>query len=151
MGIVMGGSQPNLSTIETPADVSNSTQITFRNKRKNTNEEYIKEELSEIRKGMAEMMQMLTSINSNQTETIKKLSEDSLKENILEIKNATDKLGCESENIKLNIDSLLCEQIKNNADIERIDSELNLLKATTSSITITAPCGNNTIEETLMT
>ncbi|CAG5022717.1 unnamed protein product [Parnassius apollo] len=83
----LSGSQPNLSTGESATDVS-TVPNTFRSKRKYTGDQDIKEELREIRKGMAEMMQVLTSINANQTEAINRISEDvsSLKEHVKDLK-----------------------------------------------------------------
>ncbi|CAG5050527.1 unnamed protein product [Parnassius apollo] len=125
-GAGLNGLQPNLSTGESATDVSTASQVTFRSKRKYTGDQDIKEELREIRKGMAEMMQVLTSINANQTEAINKISEDvsSLKEHVKDLKTEIDSLRFENEKIKRNIENLISKYNEKDKQIETLDSEI---------------------------
>lgn len=138
-------SQPNLSvlglTTNAPIDTPNIT----RHKRKR--DEDIQTELTEIRKGMTEMMQMLTTINNNQTETIKKLSEDvvTLNGHVKEIRTVTDTLTRDNEKINSNLNNLISKHNENNKQICKIESELRTLQSTSGI----AP-NNNIIEETVM-
>ncbi|CAG4932803.1 unnamed protein product [Parnassius apollo] len=126
IGTGLSGSQPNLSTGESTTDVSTAPQVTLRSKRKYSGDQDIKEELREIRKGMAEMMQVLTSINANQTEAINRISEDvsSLKEHVKDLKTEIDNLRFENKKIKRNINNFISKYNEKDKQIETLDSEI---------------------------
>ncbi|KAL0878924.1 hypothetical protein ABMA27_003921 [Loxostege sticticalis] len=148
----MGGSQPNLSTIESNKDLPSDDQINFRNKRKHTGDEDIREELREIRKEMAEMMRVLTSINEKQTETINKMSEDItlLKGHVKEIKSTTDNLGLENREIKSNLDDLISKYKENNRKIEIIETKLGTFQPANITLPPVSTSSSNNLEENLM-
>ncbi|KAL0868638.1 hypothetical protein ABMA27_008093 [Loxostege sticticalis] len=148
----MGGSQPNLSTIEANIDLPSDDQINFRNKRKHTGDEDIREELREIRKEMAEMMRVLTSINEKQTETINKMSEDItlLKGHVKEIKSTTENLGLENREIKSNLDDLISKYKENNRKIEIIETKLGTFQPANITLPPVSTSSSNNLEENLM-
>lgn len=113
-------SYPNLTNKGQPSDETDLSQITFRNKRKLTNEgEEIKVELSEMKNEfiemrkqmsilqnqMSEMMTYLASSNSMQVENFNKLNEDisTIKEQICNIKSTTENLTEEQNKLKSDI------------------------------------------------
>lgn len=104
-------SQPNLSISEETHDVQSPVQrVTFRSKRKLTDDnETVASELSEMRKQMTTMMGMLTTLNANQQEFIKKMNGDitDIKEQITEIKSVTDSLTVDQKIIKLDVANIL--------------------------------------------
>lgn len=148
----MGGSQPNLSTIESNIDLPSDDQINFRNKRKHTGDEDIREELREIRKEMAEMMRVLTSINEKQTETINKMSEDItlLKGHVKEIKSTTENLGLENREIKSNLDDVISKYKENNRKIEIIETKLGTFQPANITLPPVSTSSSNNLEENLM-
>lgn len=104
---------PNLTKKSNPSESNDTPQITFRNKRKFSNES---EEFDEMRKNftemrtqmtamqsqMTEMMAFLTSTNTAQKENFTKISEDMsvIKEQLRDIKSTTEYLTEEQNKLK---------------------------------------------------
>lgn len=106
-------SYPNLANMPHSSDTS---QITFRSKRKYENDdEELKSEVSEMRKQMSDMQKqmsdmisLLTSTNSSQVERYEKISDDisDIKNQVTEIKSTTEILIKEQLKIKEDLEKL---------------------------------------------
>ncbi|CAG5032750.1 unnamed protein product [Parnassius apollo] len=101
---------------------------------------------------MTEMMQVLTSINANQTEAINRISEDvsSLKEHEKDLKTEIDNLRFENEKIKRNIENLISKYNEKDKQIETLHSEIRNLQSTKLMDPLTTTTVSSTIEETVM-
>ncbi|CAK1582107.1 unnamed protein product [Parnassius mnemosyne] len=96
-------------------------------------------------------MQILTSINKNQTET-NKISEDGslLKEHVKDLKTEMDSLRFENEKMKRNIDNLISKYNDNDKQMGKLDSEIKNLQSTKLIAPVTTTTISNTIEETVI-
>lgn len=122
------GSQPNLT------EIHDLHQVTFRNKRKQPDEDKtINNELSEIKQQMAEMMALLTRVSSNQTENMNKIcSEISLiKESVSNINSTINHLSLEQDKIKSDITNLAQSSHTTEQKIQTLESDLLSLKTST--------------------
>ncbi|CAG4953108.1 unnamed protein product [Parnassius apollo] len=136
------GSYPDLASKIMCQDKTESSQITFRNKRKLENEnDDLKNEFAEMRKQMtsmqnqmSEMMTYLTTTTNMQVENFKKINEDvsTIKQQISDIKLTTEILTEEQTKLKIEVENL--KKISNITEkkIESIQSNL-LLQDTTPS------------------
>ncbi|CAG4973168.1 unnamed protein product [Parnassius apollo] len=101
---------------------------------------------------MAEMVQVITPINANQTEAINRISEDvsSLKEHVKDLKTEIDNLRFENEKIKHNIENLIRKYNKKDKQIGTLDSEIKNLQSTKLIDPLITTTVSSTIEETVM-
>lgn len=126
-GIVLGGSHSDLSTSNMDSDSGNS-QITFRNKRKQTDDsEHIKNELSEIRKQMTEIMSAVMSTSNIQKENINKLCQDvaAIKNQVNNISLTIDKIIIDQNILKNTVDNLETNMNNTKIRVEKLESHAN--------------------------
>lgn len=122
----LSGSEPNLSNTETVSGLQNNpNQVIFRNKRKfidNT-----KEELSEFREQMLEMM---ATITANQKEFIDKVCGDisTIKERVDDIKITISNLATEQNKLKLDISKVQLKANATDKKLEKMQSEIDAIK-----------------------
>ncbi|CAH2087022.1 unnamed protein product [Euphydryas editha] len=102
-------SQPNLFVDDHKMESIDSPKPTFRNKRKlSDNNDHIRNELSEMRQQMSQMMVMLTALTTSQNEFMEKITEDinTIKNQMCNIKLATENLASEQNAIKCDLNTL---------------------------------------------
>lgn len=137
---------PNLTKKSNPSDSSDTSQITFRNKRKLSNES---EQLYDLRKDftemrtqmtamqsqMTEMMAYLTSTNATQSDNFTKISEDMsvIKEQLKDIKSTTEYLTEEQNKLKTDLLSIQKSNITLQNRIEKLESSIREYDHNTSS------------------
>lgn len=129
------GSQPNLVSGDSHLEFADSARITLRNKRKQTDDDsHIKDELSEIRKQLSQMMEMMTALNRNQKEYMENMSRDILviKEEINEIKNVTNNLTTDQSSVKSDILCLKNKATETEKKIETLAIDVVQLKDSVS-------------------
>lgn len=138
---------PNLTKKSNTSDSSDTSQITFRNKRKFANES---EEFCELRKDftemrtqmtaiqsqMTEMMAYLTSTNNIQSENFTKISEDMsvIKEQLRDIKSTTEYLSEEQNKLKNDILNIQRSNSTLQNRIEKLESNIRECNYSTASI-----------------
>ncbi|KAF9800278.1 hypothetical protein SFRURICE_010484 [Spodoptera frugiperda] len=132
-GVGRSDSQPNLLSGVSQPEFSDTSKVTHRiNKRKQLDDnEYIRTELSEMRKQMSEMMTMLKNLTTTQNEFTKKITKDitTIKEQIDGIKSTTDNLTIEQNNIKSDVTSLRNANEITEKKINEISHTVQLLKS----------------------
>lgn len=141
-GCGIGGSQPNLMNLDLDS-VSNrvASQITIRNKRKQPDDDSdIKNDISEMKQQMKEMMALLTSTTKLHTESINKLNELSLdvstvKDEVRNISNTIENIILEQNCLKTQLDDLKLTSDNTLKNLKAIESDVNLLKNTSQEST----------------
>lgn len=126
----LGGSRSNLSEKQQSDTGAN---ITFRNKQKTTDDrETIKNELSEIRKQMSEMMAILTSTRNDQTDSINKLCQDvtSIKNEVSNISHTIETIIMENNSLKCKLASMTTITENTKKKVELLEADFNNLKRT---------------------
>lgn len=124
-------SQPNLSSCNQPSEFSESSTITYRNKRKFIDDNtYIREEIAELRTQTSKIMTILTSLRDNQNEFIEKINKDvnDIKNQISDIKITTDYLKAEQNIIKTDISDIVNKNVAIECKIKNLETEFQLLK-----------------------
>lgn len=128
MSPALGGSQPNLST---PTEFENH-QVTFRNKRKAYNEdENIMQELSDIKKQMADMMSLIASSSKFQTESINKLCQEmsSIKSQVNTICTNMESMAIEQNKLKIDMAHLMDTNNALETKVVILEKNMNTLKS----------------------
>lgn len=129
----MSDSQPNLSTLEASPEASDVRNVTFRHQRKqpkeNENIELIKEEVSELKNQMSQIMSMLTSFGNNQKELMDKISTDmaALNEQVSNIKSTIQNVVKEHIEIKSDMAILRDKCVVTESKLVTVESELRRL------------------------
>lgn len=124
-------SQPNLSTDDHRSEYDDTLKVTFRNKRKQPDDnDHIRTEISEMRKQISQMMVMLTSLTTSQNEFVQTISEDirSIKDQITSIKSTTDNLAVEQSTIKSDLITLRKDNVATEKKVEDLQHDVKLLK-----------------------
>lgn len=143
-------SQPNLSTDDNKSEYDDTLKVTFRNKRKQPDDnDYIRTEISEMRKQMSQMMEMLTSLTSTQNAFTQKMAQDvsTIKDQITSIKSATDNLAKEQNNIKSDVITLRNENIATEKKVEGLQQTVELLK---QECMYPSTCSTNVTQENII-
>lgn len=143
-------SQPNLTADTHNMEHTDSPKVTFRNKRKLPDDtEYIRTELSEMRKQMCQMMEMLTTLTTAQNEFTKKITEDinTIKEQMCNIKLTTDNLASEQNLMKSDITILRNDNMLTDKKVEDLQREIKLLKPECGPSSSSYNLQENTIAE----
>lgn len=139
----LSGSQPNIATA---TDVD-SNQITFRNKRKARNaDEDIMHELVDIKKQMADMMSLIASSTTAQTESINKLCQEvnAIKTQVYSISNNMECLTIEQDKLKTDILKLSDKTVEVDTKIQIVEKDLSAFKSSGGQIS-TKPFSYNTL------
>ncbi|XP_061715574.1 uncharacterized protein LOC133523842 [Cydia pomonella] len=134
-----GGSQPNLSALATDND---NPQITFRNKRKlHTDNDQIVNELSDLRKEIAEMMIFMRTTSSTQSENISKLRQDitDIKSQVNTISNNMATMSTEQDKLRTDVQRLVASTEATEERIKLLESDINLLKSSSPGCTNQTP------------
>lgn len=128
-------SQPNLVSEDVQLKFTDSDRATLRNKRKQTEDRHIHDELSEIRNQLSRMMELMTTLTSNQKEFMEKISGDILliKEEINDIKNVTNKLTIEQNSVRNDVLNLKDNITDTGKRIDSLVSDFEQLKDTVST------------------
>lgn len=124
----LGGSQPNLSEIHTES----SPRITFRNKRKQTDDnDLIKTELSELRKQMSEMLSVLTASKNDQAQNINKLCQDvtAIKDEVGNISSTIENIITENANLKSKLTNLTTVTENTGKKVMLLEADIKNLKS----------------------
>lgn len=128
----LSGSQPNLAEIDLDDDMP-TNNVTLRCKRKEPDDNaWIRTELSDLKKQMAEMMALIKSSSSSQEENISKLSKDvtAIKNQMHDTGNTIKNIILEHNSMKTTMNNLqtMSESIEKKIDL--LESDMNNLKST---------------------
>lgn len=135
----LGGSHPNLVSASNSLQdsLANDYRVTMRSKRKKTDDDSgIKDELSEIKKQLSIMMEMISLQNQNQKESIDKVSEDIkvIKNEIMDIKDVTKKLTDQQIMIQSDLQCLKTKSTETEKKIQDIESVIAHLSSQEPSL-----------------
>ncbi|CAH2104430.1 unnamed protein product [Euphydryas editha] len=124
------GSQLKYTEIQTN---ESSTNITHRNKRKEPNDSVrICSELSDLKKQMSEIMEMIKLTSSSQAENINKLSNDisTIKNQVSDISSTIVNILSEQNNMKITVNNLQNANENLRKKIDVLESDINKIKDT---------------------
>lgn len=141
-----GGSQPNLSELQ----ANDLSQITICSKRKLPDDnKAIRNELSELRKQMSDMMAILKSSKNDQRDNIKKLCQDvaDIKNEDGNISNTIENIILENKYLKTEISTLKTMTETTEVKLKTLESDVNELKRKPATSDQTQACQEEIIKE----
>lgn len=145
------GSVPELSSEKLYSEAPERKQITFRNKRKQIDDnEQLKHEISEMRTQMSEMMTYLKSINTAQSENLNKLCLDvtAIKEQVNAISHTVEHLSTEQNKMKSDLANVSQNHQISIQRIEHLEQDIQQLKSSNMSLaTAVQPVCENIMAE----
>ncbi|KAL0880344.1 hypothetical protein ABMA27_002789 [Loxostege sticticalis] len=122
----LSGSQPNLS--EMNPNLETLSNITHRNKRKEPDDDaWIRDEFSDIKKQISELMAALQFSTSSQAKNISKLSEDitTIKNHVNNIGSTIENIILDQNNIKTKLNNLDTTTVNIEKKIKLLESDIN--------------------------
>lgn len=122
----LSGSQPNLSQMN--PNYETLSNITHRNKRKEPDDDaWIRDEFSDIKKQISELMAALQFSTSSQAKNISKLSEDitTIKNHVNNIGSTIENIILDQNNIKMRLNNLDTTTVNIEEKIKLLESDIN--------------------------
>ncbi|CAH2088761.1 unnamed protein product [Euphydryas editha] len=126
-GICRGSSDSQLNM----SAVSDNSQVTFRNKRKlHSENDRIMDELSDLKKQMADMIALISSTSSAQTENIDKLCRDvtAIRNEVNSVSNTMASMTIEQDKLRTDIHHLVTSTQDTKKRVTLLESDVNELK-----------------------